>query len=270
MLTPQQTEIFLTNIGDFLLTRGMFYSQKTYPGLEEFDNDLGETIIGKDLLSQEAWEQWECQKLPGIRETLWKELSSIIRESRLTKNFIKTEWPYIERYFNCQLVCGYDAKQHIFHCLKTWKEINDFIQNLDRIDLEFSRAYNDKICSSAWQEQQEEVRRRWNRMTPNKRNSPAPVSPSNLEKALPVNYQENNQDHSTKTNAISSTEQQTERATSQTSNQIFSEENSSKSKAFLNSSPGTAKFLLGLGLISLLLITIIILRNRKKSKIKVK
>lgn len=47
MLTPQQTEIFLANIEDFLLTRGMFYSQKTYLGLEEFDNGLDETIIGK-------------------------------------------------------------------------------------------------------------------------------------------------------------------------------------------------------------------------------
>jgi len=50
MLTPQQTEIFLANAGDFILTRGMFYSAKTYPGLEEFENNLGETIIGKGLI----------------------------------------------------------------------------------------------------------------------------------------------------------------------------------------------------------------------------
>jgi hypothetical protein len=32
----------------------MFYSQKTYEGLEEFSNNFGETIIGKLLVPKEA------------------------------------------------------------------------------------------------------------------------------------------------------------------------------------------------------------------------
>ena len=50
MLNPSQIKIFLTNIQDFILTRGIFYSRKSYPGLEEFSNNLGETIIGKLLV----------------------------------------------------------------------------------------------------------------------------------------------------------------------------------------------------------------------------
>jgi hypothetical protein len=54
MLTSNQLEIFLTNIQDFILTRGIFYSPETYEGLEEFSNNLGETIIGKMLIPQET------------------------------------------------------------------------------------------------------------------------------------------------------------------------------------------------------------------------
>jgi len=39
----------------------MFYSQKTYPGLEEFDNGLGETIIGKGLIPNQDWEEWKAK-----------------------------------------------------------------------------------------------------------------------------------------------------------------------------------------------------------------
>jgi len=46
-----------------LLTRGMFYSQETYEGLEEFANNLGETIIGKGLIPQEAREEAEQPQL---------------------------------------------------------------------------------------------------------------------------------------------------------------------------------------------------------------
>jgi hypothetical protein len=49
----------------------------------------------------------------------------------------------VERYFNCQLVCDFCPKKHIFNCLKTKKEINDFIENLRRIDYEFTVTYND-------------------------------------------------------------------------------------------------------------------------------
>jgi len=55
MLNPNQLKIFLTNIEDFILTRGIFYSQKTYEGLEEFASTIEETIIGKLLVPQEAF-----------------------------------------------------------------------------------------------------------------------------------------------------------------------------------------------------------------------
>jgi hypothetical protein len=84
MLTPQQTEIFLTNMEDFILTRGMLYSQKTYEGLEEFANNLDETIIGEGLISKEFLEQWECKTFPKVRETLWRELS-LLKEPPVSK-----------------------------------------------------------------------------------------------------------------------------------------------------------------------------------------
>jgi hypothetical protein len=59
MLNPNQVKIFLTNIDDFILTRGIFYSQKTYEGLEEFSNNLGETIIGKLLVPRGALNRCE-------------------------------------------------------------------------------------------------------------------------------------------------------------------------------------------------------------------
>lgn len=62
-LTPQQTEIFLTNAGDFILTRGFFYSRKTYEGLEDYANNLDETVIGQLLVPKEVQEKAQEQRI---------------------------------------------------------------------------------------------------------------------------------------------------------------------------------------------------------------
>lgn len=284
MLASQQTEIFLANLDDFLLTRGMFYSQKTYPGLEEFANNLDETIIGKGLITQEAWGQWECKTLPKIRETLWRELS-LLREPELSKYFIRYEWPYVERYFYCQKACDFCPKKHIFECLKTWKEINGFIENLRRNDYEFTLEYhyhylepNSHSMSRAWIENNREVERRaneryWERAkkqraewlkTPegqahlaeiekiNNKNRKANSQPS------PTNSPANSQEYSDKTDAISNNINSTESP----ANQSAREKDNSQDKSLSNSSPETAK-ILGGGMVLLFLIGIIILYKKK-------
>jgi hypothetical protein len=122
MLSTDQLKIFLANMEDFILTRGMFSSQKTYEGLEEFANNLDETIIGEGLIPQEAREQWECKTFPKIRETLWEELQLSVRSDVpfLSGDFVKSNLPYAEGlFFHCQKACDYDAKKHIFECLTT-------------------------------------------------------------------------------------------------------------------------------------------------------
>jgi hypothetical protein len=262
MLTPKQTEIFLTNVEDFILTRGMFYSQKTYPGLEEFENNLDETIIGKELIPQEAREQWECKTFPKVRETLWRELSLLWEpEPPVSKDFIKNKWPYVERYFYCQKACDFCPKQHIFNCLKTWKEINDFIEDLRRTDIEFCNAYNGGIFSSAWEWQKKEIfERRWGR-----RGIPATYIPPTYTTNLSQNEEKKlltNSPSETNSNASSLSVSEESKPTE---NNLIGETNS-EAKVLSNSSSETAKYLFGGGFLLLFLLVMAILYKRKKVK----
>ena len=58
MLNPNQVKVFLTNMKDFIFTRGMFYSPKIYSGLEDYANNLEETIIGKLLVPKETFDKF--------------------------------------------------------------------------------------------------------------------------------------------------------------------------------------------------------------------
>jgi hypothetical protein len=81
---------------DFLLTRGMFYSQKTYGGLEEFENNLGETIIGEGLIPQDIWGNFPKQhaRVQERAKRFIEELDNRVSEAR---RYVEEITPDVEK-----------------------------------------------------------------------------------------------------------------------------------------------------------------------------
>jgi len=145
MLNPNQVKVFLTNIQDFILTRGLFYSQKTYEGLEEFSNNLGETIIGKMLIPKEAIDKFREHNFKNEqKEVLWKQLEHGI----IAKFYGELHHPplsgppLIKRLrLGYHLPCRHDMKAHLFQCCKTPQEFEDYLKNFTRLDDEFEEYF---------------------------------------------------------------------------------------------------------------------------------
>ena len=145
MLNPNQVAIFLTNVEDFILTRGLFYSQKTYEGLEEFSNNLGETIIGGLLIPKEVIDKfWEHNFKNEQKEVLWKQLEhDIIAEFYGELHHPPLSGPPIIKRLRLgyHLPCRHDMKAHLFQCCKTPQEFEDYLKNFTRLDDEFEEYF---------------------------------------------------------------------------------------------------------------------------------
>jgi len=55
-------------------------------------------------------------------------------------------YPILERIFECSKTCDYRPKKHIFECLGTWREINDFIQE----EREYYRGLRLWVNRNSW------------------------------------------------------------------------------------------------------------------------
>jgi len=174
MLTPQQTEIFLANMEDFILTRGIFYSQKTYPGLEDYANNLDETIIGEGLISKEAreaaeqssrkaaeqlqsqlnWrrrEEWEDRFSRWI-EWLAKVKSIYGQTGGSIRFFFKPIHPILNKWIKGEFRCtrGHSVKTFVSDYCRTIGEVNNCLSAFDKLWSELERGergqYNEIWC----------------------------------------------------------------------------------------------------------------------------
>lgn len=127
MLNLNQVKIFLANRKDFILTRGMFYSPKTYPGLEEFANNLRETIIGKLLFPKETFDKFRYEFKDDFltdaqKEFLWEQ-AGVIRRPPI--------------YYKIMGLGHYSAyhstsKTYLFQECETSEDWRNYLKNFER------------------------------------------------------------------------------------------------------------------------------------------
>lgn len=145
MLNPNQVKIFLTNIEDFIFTRVFFYSRKVYPGLEEFANNLGETLIGELLVPKETVNKfWEHNFKDEQKQILWKQLEPHIIGEFYREPLVErgSGPPLISRLrLGYHLPCRHDMKAHLFQCCKSPREFEDYLQNFTRLNDEFEEYF---------------------------------------------------------------------------------------------------------------------------------
>jgi len=138
----------------------MFYSQKTYPGLEEFENNLGETIIGEGLISKEVLENeaeqkqksWELKKWSLWIEWLAKVKSIYGRIGGCMSHFFKSSHPILNKWVKGGFRCteGHDVKTFVYIYCGTIRKINNCLQAFDKLWRELERGergqYNEIWC----------------------------------------------------------------------------------------------------------------------------
>jgi len=126
MLNPNQVKIFLTNIEDFIFTRGMFYSRKTYPGLEDYANNLEETIIGKLLITKEDFDKFKHKSKDFFtntqKEFLWEQAGVIRRP------------PIYYKIMGLGHYSAYNStsKTYLFQECETSEDWRNYLKNFER------------------------------------------------------------------------------------------------------------------------------------------